>query len=134
VYLIGGDTCGKPYGFYPKDNCGTTYFSIQFQGVNEAGFGDYLEGFSATRTDIAQGARLPGCTVADDLSHELGNAGEGQLAAALAYRTAGSCPIMPPPGKPRLSPRSEAPDALRAAWRPPARPWREVRLADRPAP
>ena len=34
VNLIGGPTCGKPYGFYPQDNCGTTYFAIQFQGVN----------------------------------------------------------------------------------------------------
>src|SRR5690606_10878639 len=26
VVLIGGTTCGKPYGFYPADNCGQTYF------------------------------------------------------------------------------------------------------------
>ena len=32
VFQIGSTTCGKPYGFYPQDNCGTTYFSIQFQG------------------------------------------------------------------------------------------------------
>ena len=50
VYQIGLTTCGKPYGFYPEDNCGTTYFSIQFRGVNELGFGDYPDGFSATRT------------------------------------------------------------------------------------
>ena len=29
VNLIGATTCGKPYGFFPQDNCGTTYFSIQ---------------------------------------------------------------------------------------------------------
>ena len=28
VNIIGGQTCGKPYGFTPVDNCGTTYFSI----------------------------------------------------------------------------------------------------------
>ncbi len=33
VYQIGSTTCGKPYGFYPADNCGTTYFSIQFEGA-----------------------------------------------------------------------------------------------------
>lgn len=51
VYQIGGTTCGKPYGFYPRDNCGTTYFSIQFKGVPtpRRGFGDYADGFSATR-------------------------------------------------------------------------------------
>src|SRR6185437_4700823 len=32
VVEIGSTTCGKPYGFYPQDNCGTTYFSIEFQG------------------------------------------------------------------------------------------------------
>jgi carboxyl-terminal processing protease len=26
VNLIGGVTCGKPYGFFPQDNCGTTFF------------------------------------------------------------------------------------------------------------
>ena len=40
VVLIGANTCGKPYGFYPQDNCGTTYFAIQFQGVNAKGQGD----------------------------------------------------------------------------------------------
>ena len=40
VIQIGSTTCGKPYGFYPEDNCGTTYFSIQFKGVNAAGFGE----------------------------------------------------------------------------------------------
>ncbi len=132
VHLVGADTCGKPYGFYPQDNCGTTYFSIQFQGVNEAGFGDYLEGFSATRGDIAQGARLPGCTVEDDLAHELGDADEAQLAAALTYRAASSCPAEPS-SKPRLSMRRPLPEGLRAAWRPPAQPWRAVRLLNRPA-
>ncbi len=48
VNLIGGTTCGKPYGFYPRDNCSTTYFTIQFKGVNNAGFGDYPEGFTPT--------------------------------------------------------------------------------------
>ena len=28
VIQIGNTTCGKPYGFYGFDNCGTTYFSI----------------------------------------------------------------------------------------------------------
>jgi hypothetical protein len=36
VIQIGTTTCGKPYGFYPFDNCGTTYFSVQFKGVNDA--------------------------------------------------------------------------------------------------
>ncbi len=41
---IGSTTCGKPYGFYPADHCGTTYFSVQFKGVNAQAFGDYTDG------------------------------------------------------------------------------------------
>ena len=34
VILVGGTTCGKPYGFTAKDNCGLSYFPIEFKGVN----------------------------------------------------------------------------------------------------
>ncbi len=80
VNLVGGATCGKPYGFFPQDNCGTTYFAIQFRGVNQQGFGDYSDGF------------VPTCTVADDFDHALGDLAEGRLAAALALRSTGACP------------------------------------------
>jgi carboxyl-terminal processing protease len=80
VVQIGSTTCGKPYGFIPQDNCGTTYFSIQFKGINALGFGDYPDGFAPT------------CQVADDLSHALGDPAEARLAAALAYRTGVGCP------------------------------------------
>jgi carboxyl-terminal processing protease len=91
VIQIGATTCGKPYGFYPEDNCGTTYFSIQFQGVNNKGFGDYADGFVPGGTGVFPHS----CAVADDFTHALGDPAEGRLAAALAYRTTGSCP--PPP-------------------------------------
>ncbi|MGJ7918804.1 S41 family peptidase [Massilia sp. LXY-6] len=80
VDIIGSQTCGKPYGFTPVDNCGTTYFSIEFQGVNAKGFGDFADGFAPT------------CTVADDLAHTLGDPAENVLAAALAYRATNACP------------------------------------------
>jgi carboxyl-terminal processing protease len=89
VIQIGATTCGKPYGFRPRDNCGTTYFAIQFQGVNDKGFGDYTDGFSPDGTTSAP---LPGCRVADDFTHALGDPAEARLAAALAYRTSGTCP------------------------------------------
>jgi len=79
VNQIGTTTCGKPYGFYPQDNCGTTYFAIQFQGVNQLGFGDYADGFAPT------------CTVADDFNHALGDPAEARLAMALGHRTSGNC-------------------------------------------
>ena len=89
VIQIGSTTCGKPYGFYPQDNCGITYFSIQFQGVNQKGFGDYADGFTPGGSG---GAGVPGCQVADDFTHTLGDPDEGRLAAALAYRADQTCP------------------------------------------
>src|SRR5258707_1909918 len=95
VIQVGSTTCGKPYGFYPADNCGTTYFSIQFQGVNAMGFGDYPDGFTPANTVTAQGVSLPGCSVADDFTHALGDSAEGLLASALGYRQTGVCPVPP---------------------------------------
>lgn len=92
VIQIGSTTCGKPYGFYPQDNCGTTYFTIEFKGVNDVGFGDYSDGFSPQNAVGAIGVSIPGCSVADDFAHALGDPLEGQFAAALAYRVTGSCP------------------------------------------
>jgi carboxyl-terminal processing protease len=95
VIQVGSTTCGKPYGFYPQDNCGTTYFSIEFRGVNEQGFGDYTDGFSPANTVNPAGVTIPGCSVADDFDHALGDPNEGQLSAALAYRVGGVCSVPP---------------------------------------
>ena len=93
VILIGSTTCGKPFGFYPTDNCGTTYFTIQFQGENDKGFGEYADGFSPANTAGTIGTLVPGCSVADDLSHQLGDTEEALLETALSFRDTGSCPI-----------------------------------------
>jgi C-terminal processing protease CtpA/Prc len=108
VNLIGGTTCGKPYGFYPKPNCGTTYFAVQFQGVNAKGFGDFADGMAPT------------CEAMDDYQHQLGDAAEGMLAAALRYRSSGSC--TPATGAIRLlssmeSPADTATRLLRPAYK-----------------
>jgi hypothetical protein len=120
VIQIGTTTCGKPYGFYPEDNCGTTYFSIQFQGVNAQGFGDYPDGFSPANTSGVAGVTIPGCSVGDDFTHALGDPAEGRLAAALDYRRSRGCP---------------AAATAEAAGRPssaegvaPKRPWRQNRI------
>jgi C-terminal processing protease CtpA/Prc len=81
VDLIGANTRGKPYGFFPQDNCGYTYFAIQFKGVNNKGVGDYADGFAPT------------CAIADDFNHARGDVAEGMLNAALSYRQTGVCPI-----------------------------------------
>ncbi|MGV6820036.1 MAG: S41 family peptidase [Parvularcula sp.] len=99
VVLIGGTTCGKPFGFYPQDNCGETYYTIQFQGVNDKGFGDYADGFIPANSPDPFGVTAPGCTVADDFSAALGDENEGLLAAALQYRADGTCPALPPPAQ-----------------------------------
>jgi carboxyl-terminal processing protease len=80
VVIIGGTTCGKPYGFSRRDNCGTAYFPIEFQGVNALGFGDYASGFAPT------------CPLSDDFDHALGASNERLLSAALKYIDTGSCP------------------------------------------
>jgi C-terminal processing protease CtpA/Prc len=102
VNLIGGQTCGKPYAFVPTPNCGTTYFTIQYQGVNAKGFGDYSDGFAPT------------CNVADDFSRAQGDPAEGQLAAALYYREHGRCPAAS-----SARARSGIPEPLAVPVRPP---------------
>ena len=94
VVQIGSTTCGKPYGFYPQDNCGTTYFSIQFKGVNAAGFGDYTDGFAPSNAPGVGGTRVPGqgCSVADDFNDDLGALTEDRLQAALNQILGNSCP------------------------------------------
>ena len=93
VVQIGATTCGKPYGFYPQDNCSTTYFTIQFKGVNNLGFGDYADGFIPGGTGTTAN-NLPGCAVADDFSKQLGDPTEARLAAALNFRSTGMCPAV----------------------------------------
>lgn len=91
VVQIGGTTCGKPYGFYPTPNCGTTYFTVQFRGVNAKNFGDYSDGFVPGAIDNGN-ANVRGCEVSDDLEHDLGDEGEQRLAAALYFRENNACP------------------------------------------
>jgi len=116
VIQIGATTCGKPYGFYPEDNCGVTYFSIQFKGVNAKGFGDYADGFAPAAT--APVAGFTGCVMADDFTRPLGDAGENRLETALNYITTGSCgtpaaatALITAPG-----PRGDG-EVLKSVWR-----------------
>lgn len=93
VVQIGGVTCGKPFGFYPTDNCGTTYFTIMLETVNAKGFGSYTSGFAPANAVAPGAVRLPGCLVADDLDRLLGDPTEARLAAALNYWATGRCPV-----------------------------------------
>jgi hypothetical protein len=98
VIQVGTTTCGKPYGFYPQDNCGTTYFSIQFQGVNAHSFGAYSDGFVPTPAMTAStgsDSKLPGCVVQDDFTHALGDQNESLLFTALSLQATHSCGTPP---------------------------------------
>ena len=83
VIRIGGTTCGKPFGFIVKDNCGTSYAALQIKSANANGFAEYEDGFA------------PKCTVADDLSRERGDPAELMLASAVNYIKTGSCQSVP---------------------------------------
>jgi C-terminal processing protease CtpA/Prc len=80
VIAIGAATCGKPYGFIQTNNCGRSYFAIEFDGVNAAGQGGYVNGLA------------PACAVPDDLEHPFGDTKERLLQTALSYQQTGSCP------------------------------------------
>ncbi len=110
VITIGGTTCGKPYGFIQQDNCTTAYFAIQFDGVNAAGNGGYVNGFAPT------------CAAADDLEHALGNTSERLLSAAISYSNTSSCP---PAGfgTSQLAQQSAAPAMQLERY-----PWRNNRI------
>ncbi|MES3002026.1 MAG: S41 family peptidase [Pseudomonadota bacterium] len=83
VVLVGETTYGKPYGFIPRDICGTTYNAVQFESLNSLGQGGFTSGFT------------PDCAVPDDFTHALGDANEGRTRVALNYLATGSCGAAP---------------------------------------
>lgn len=127
VIQVGSTTCGKPYGFYPQDNCGTTYFSIQFQGVNAMGQGGYSDGFSpANQQSGIIGVTLPGCSVADDFSHALGDPRETLLQVALSYSANPVCSVAAS-GSSLASIKRAMPPGLQVHVRSPLREMRILR-------
>ena len=129
VVQIGSTTCGKPYGFYDTDNCGTTYFTIQFRGVNEKSFGDYTDGFSPANTVSVEGEEVPGCSVADDFEHALGDPLESRFQSALTWLETENCPAatgITTPGFAKASAPLSATDGIM-----PRTPWRENRILRR---
>jgi len=61
VVLVGGTTCGKPYGFTQANNCTLAFFGIEFEGRNDKGVVTPITGIPAT------------CAATDDLDHALGD-------------------------------------------------------------
>jgi C-terminal processing protease CtpA/Prc len=93
VVLIGETTFGKPYGFAPRDACGTTFNAVNFEAFNSRGVGGFTAGFA------------PDCQVPDDLARQPGDPQEARTRAALFYIANGRCEsaapqsavLMPPP-------------------------------------
>ena len=80
VVLVGGTTCGKPYGFTQANNCTLAFFGIEFEGRNDKGVVTPITGIPTT------------CAATDDLDHALGDPAERMLATAISYQLAGRCP------------------------------------------
>lgn len=80
VILVGDTTCGKPYGFTRRDNCGYAYFPIEFNGVNAKGFGSYTAGFQPT------------CRVADNNAVAADSPDDPLWQAAVFHIDNGACP------------------------------------------
>lgn len=107
VIRIGTTTCGKPYGFTQKNNCGLALFPIEFQGTNAQGFGDYSTGFQ------------PMCEITQPAGTVPGSAADPLYNGALYYIDTGACPAgtftgVQSAATPLLSGRSEMPN--RPSW------------------
>lgn len=82
VVLVGGRSCGKPYGFHRRDNCGQAYFPLQFRMANARGESVPTIGLPVQ------------CQVAEDPWAALGSPAEPLLAAALRHADTGACPVV----------------------------------------
>lgn len=95
VIQIGDATCGKPYGYLPVHNCGTTYLTVMFTGENAKGFSGFWEGgFMPSNASTSSAPdENPGCILQNpSVDSPLGDADEDLLAAALHFRSDSSCP------------------------------------------
>ncbi|MFN7727343.1 MAG: S41 family peptidase [Rubrivivax sp.] len=82
VVAVGDTTCGKPVGFLPESQCGTTFSAVNFESVNARNEGRYFDGFGPT------------CAVDEDFTKALGSTSEPLLATAASYADRGFCPLV----------------------------------------
>jgi hypothetical protein len=130
VVLVGGTTCGKPFGFDQADNCTLAFFGIEFEGLNDKRVTTPVTGIPPT------------CAATDDLDHALGDPAERMLATALSFQIAGSCPVPALAAAPRvlsqlargaqatasMNARAQNPNALNADMEFMTRPLESVKL------
>jgi len=79
VTVVGDRTFGKPVGQYSIDMCNRVVLPVAFITLNARGQADYFSGIAAD------------CLAADDVSQDLGAAGEASLAEALTVIRTGTC-------------------------------------------
>ena len=93
VVMIGGTTCGKPYGFSQANNCTLSYFGLEFEGRNNRGEVVPVTGLAPT------------CGATDDFDHALGDPNERMLSFAFFHQFTHVCPAfqVTSPGSPALS-------------------------------
>jgi hypothetical protein len=82
VVTVGGQTCGKPFGFVPVTSCSSTFSAVNFESFNANGEGRYYNGIPAT------------CPATDDFNGQLGDPTEALTAVASSYLQNGSCPAV----------------------------------------
>jgi carboxyl-terminal processing protease len=80
VVAVGETSCGKPVGFNPTSNCGTTWSAVTFESVNHANEGRYFDGFAPT------------CAVPEVFTTPTGQTGDPLLDAAVRAADTGLCP------------------------------------------
>jgi hypothetical protein len=82
VVTVGGQTCGKPFGFVPATSCSNTFSAVNFESFNANGEGRYYNGIAAT------------CPATDDFNGQLGDPAEALTAVANSYLQNGTCPAV----------------------------------------
>jgi hypothetical protein len=82
VVTVGGQTCGKPFGFVPVTSCSSTFTAVNFESFNASGQGGYYNGIAAT------------CPAKDDFNGQLGDPAEALTAVASGYLQNNSCPAV----------------------------------------
>ncbi len=82
VVTVGGQTCGKPFGFNPTTSCSSTFSAVNFEAFNALGDGRYYNGIAAT------------CAATDTFSGPLGDPTEALTGVATSYLQTGSCPTV----------------------------------------
>ena len=102
VVIIGEASCGKPVGFQPTSQCGTTYSVVNFESLNQLGAGRYFSGFAPT------------CAVAENFTVAQASPPDPLMAAALRYADSGTCPAASSSPVVPASQRSEEPGERRA--------------------